>query len=208
MGPTIQVAPPHAACVHACTAGLLLPVSAPTPLAHCPCLCLRPRCWPSVLAAQTWHGALHMRPVSTSFIAHDLPTACATFVIVPMFTGSLLAARTWRGMLHIIPHAPCEHKLHRARLTHGVCRGTVTIDRLTPCVCDRADVHRFTSRCPNLAWHAPNAPHEHELHRTRLAHDVCEVLRPDRPCVPPLRLPLSPRRRRRSGTGMRSGVVS
>ena len=104
MGPTIQVALPHGpACVHACTAGLLLPVSVPTPLARCPCLCLRPRCWPSVLAARTWHGALHMRPVSTSFIARDLPTACAAFVIVPMFTGSLLAARTWHGTLQMHP---------------------------------------------------------------------------------------------------------
>jgi len=117
-----------------------------------------------------------MRPVSTSFIVRDLPMACAAFVIVPMFTGSLLAARTWCGMLHIIPHAPCEHKLHRTRLTHGVCRGAVTIDWLTPRVRDRADVHWFTSHCLNLAWHAPNAPHEHELHCTRLAHNVCEVL--------------------------------
>jgi len=149
-----------------------------------------------------------MCPVSTSFIACDLPTACAAFVIVPMFTGSLLTARTWCGVLHIIPHAPCEHKLHRARLTHSVCRGAVTIDQLTPRVRDRADVHRFTSRCPNLVWHAPNAPHEHELHRTRLAHDVCEVLQPNRPCVPPLRLPPSPCCQRRLGTGMWSGVVS
>jgi len=208
MGPTIQVALPHGpTCVHACTAGLLLPVSAPTPLAHCPCLCLHPHCWPSVLAARTWHGMLHMHPVSTSFITHDLPTACAAFMIMPMFTSSLLTARTWCGVLHIIPHAPCEHKLHRVRLTHGMCRGTMTIDRLTPHVCDRANVHRFTSHCLNLAWHAPNAPHEHELHCTRLAHDVCEVLRPDQLCVPPLCLPPSPCRRQRLGTGMQSGVV-
>jgi len=41
--------------------------------------------------------------LSPGFIAHDLPTACAAFVIVPVFTGSLLAAQTWRG----VPHAPC-----------------------------------------------------------------------------------------------------
>jgi len=104
MGPTIQVALPQGpACVHACTTGLLLPVSAPTPLACCSCLCLRPCCWPSVLTARTWHGVLHMHPVSTSFIVHDLPTACAAFVIVPMFTGSLLAAQTWCGTLQMYP---------------------------------------------------------------------------------------------------------
>jgi len=61
----------------------------------------------SLLAARTWRGALHMRPVSTSFIARDLPTACAAFVIVPMFTGSLLAARTWRGALYMCPVSTC-----------------------------------------------------------------------------------------------------
>src|SRR5260221_3300865 len=31
----------------------------------------------SLLAARTWRGTLQMHPMSTSSIAHDLPTTCA-----------------------------------------------------------------------------------------------------------------------------------
>ena len=35
-------------------------------------------------------------------------------------------------------------------------------------------VPMFTSRCLNLAWHAPHGPCGHKLHRARVAHGACE----------------------------------
>jgi len=78
-----------------------------TRLAHGTCEALRPaaahdcadvRLWPGALAAQTWRGVLHMRPVSTSSIARELSTACTACVrrcdppalmIVLMFASGL-----------------------------------------------------------------------------------------------------------------------
>jgi len=39
-------------------------------------------------------------------------------------------------------------------------------------------VPRFTYGFPNLAWRAPHAPHEHKFHLARVAHGMCEALRP------------------------------
>ena len=106
-------------------------------------------CRYSPLAARTWRGALHMRPVRTNFIARDLPTAHARRCDPPV----------------------TEHEFHRARVAHGMCARAL---RPTALVI----VSRFTSRRPNLAWRAPHAPCEDELHHARVAHGMCEALQP------------------------------
>ncbi len=67
-----------------------------------------------------------------------------------------------RGLL-CAPNAPHEHARDLPTACVRALRATALMIVLV-----------FTSRCLNLAWHAPHAPREHKLHRARVAHGMCE----------------------------------
>ena len=82
------------------------------------CDCANVRLW--ALAARTWHGVLHMRPLSMNSIAYKLPMACArrrdppVLVIVsgPQMDVRSIPESNQRGLRnHVIMHMTCPSSL-------------------------------------------------------------------------------------------------